>query len=68
MYVESSHAFTEIKQVSARSLVCRGINGDKCLEVNAFILRVERPYIIRKSDKSLDMGEPTLHAEKIACY
>ena len=35
------------------------------MEINAWntsILRVEHPYIIGKSDKSLDMGEPTLHA------
>ena len=34
---------------------------------NAFVLRVEHLYIciVRKS---LDMGEPTFHAENTACY
>ena len=32
-YVESSQGFTELKQVSARSIqICRGIDGDQCLE------------------------------------
>ena len=35
---------------------------------NSFVLRVEHPYIVRKLEKSLDMGEPTFHAEKTACY
>ena len=35
---------------------------------NTFVLRVEHPYIVRKLEKSLDMGEPTFHAEKTACY
>ena len=35
---------------------------------NAFVLRVEHSYIVGKSDKSLDVGEPTFHAEKTACY
>ena len=33
---------------------------------NTFVLRVEHPYIVRKSEKSLDMGELTVHAEKTA--
>ena len=32
---------------------------------NTFVLRVEHPYIVRKSEKFLDMGELTFHAEKI---
>ena len=59
--------FTEIKQVSTFSIqVCQGP-----MEINAwntFILRVEHSYIMRKSEKSLDMGEPTFHVEKTACY
>ena len=35
---------------------------------NTFVCRVEHPYIVRKSKKSLDMGKPTFHAEKTACY
>ena len=35
---------------------------------NTFVLRVEHPYVVRKSEKSLDMGELTFHAEKTACY
>ena len=31
---------------------------------NTFVLRVEHPYIVRKSKKFLDMGELTFHAEK----
>ena len=59
-YAESSRG---IKQVSARSLqVCRGTDA-----WNTFVLRVH-PYIVRKSEKSLDTGEPTFHAEKTACY
>ena len=34
---------------------------------NTFVLRVEHPYIVRKSEKSLDMGALTFHAEKTAC-
>ena len=65
-YAESSRGFTEIKQVSARSIqVCRGSMGFNAW--NTFVLRVEHPYIVRKSEKSLDMGELTFHAEKTAC-
>ena len=32
---------------------------------NTFVLRVEHAYIIGKLEKSLDMGEPTFHAEKL---
>ena len=35
---------------------------------NAFVLRLEHPYIVAKLEKSLDMGEATFHAEKTACY
>ena len=35
---------------------------------NTFVCRVEHPYIVRKSKKSLVMGKPTFHAEKTACY
>ena len=36
---------------------------------SAFVLSVEHPYIVGKSEKSLDVGEPpTFHAEKTACY
>ena len=34
---------------------------------NTFVLGVEHPYIVRKLEKSLDMGELTFHAEKISC-
>ena len=65
-YAESSRGFTQIKQVSARSIeVCRGSMGFNAW--NTFVLRVEHPYIVRKSEKSLDMGELTFHAEKTAC-
>ena len=65
-YAESSQGFTEIKQVSARSIqVCRGSMGFNAW--NTFVLRVEHPYIVRKLEKSLDMGELTFHAEKTAC-
>ena len=33
---------------------------------NTFVERVEHPYIVRKLDKFLDMGELTFHAEKTA--
>ena len=33
---------------------------------NTFVLKVEHPYIVRKSEKFLDMGELTFHAEKTA--
>ena len=66
-HAESSQGFTEIKQVSGRSIqVCWGINGDQCLE--HFVLKLKHPYIVGKSEKSLDIGEPTFHAEKTACY
>ena len=35
---------------------------------NTFVLRVEHPYNVRKSEKPLDMDELTFHAEKTACY
>ena len=34
---------------------------------SAFVLSVEHPYIVGKSEKSLDVGEPT-YAKKTACY
>ena len=33
---------------------------------NTFVLKVEHPYIVSKSEKSLHVGEPTFHAEKTA--
>ena len=62
-YAESLRGFTEIKQVSASSSLPE-FNGVYCLE---HFFCVEHPYIARKSEKSLDMGELTLHAEKTAC-
>ena len=35
---------------------------------NTFVLRVKHPYNVGKSEKSLEMGELTSHAEKTACY
>ena len=35
---------------------------------NTFVLRVEHPYIVGKSEKSLDMGGSTFHAKKTGCY
>ena len=35
---------------------------------NTFVPKVEHPYIARKSEKSLGMGELTFCAEKTACY
>ena len=35
---------------------------------NTFVLRVEHSYIVRKLEKFLDIGEPTLHAKKTTCY
>ena len=35
---------------------------------NTFVLRVEHPYLVRKLEKSLDVGELTFHGEKTACY
>ena len=46
--------------------VCRG-----SMRFNAwklFVVRVEHPYTVRKLEKSLDMGEPSFHCEKTACY
>ena len=63
-YAESSRGFTEIKQVSAHSIqVCWGIIGDQCLEHFC-----SKAYIVGKLEKSLDMGEPTFHAEKTVRY
>ena len=60
-YAESSREFTEIKQASTRSVqVCRG--------TNTLVPRVEHPYNVGKSEKSLDIGEITFHAEKTAGY
>ena len=59
-YAESPRGFTEIKQVSAHSIrVCRGTNA-----WDTFVLRVEHPYIVGKSEKSLNEGESTFHAGK----
>ena len=49
--MESSWGFINIQ-------VCQGINGDQYLE-HFCILRVEHSYTVRKSEKSLDRGEPT---------
>ena len=55
-YAESPQEFTDIKQVSARSIqVCRGSTGFTAW--NTFVLRVEHSYIVRKLEKFLDMGE-----------
>ena len=64
-YAESSQGFTEIKQVSTRSIKVWGSVGFNAC--NTFVLRVEHPFIVRKSEKSLDMGELTFHTEKTAC-
>ena len=65
-YAESSWGFTEIKQVSTRSIqVCQGSMGLNAW--NTFVPRVEHSYIVRKSEKSLDMGELTFHAKETAC-
>ena len=32
---------------------------------NTFVLRVEHPYIVRKLDKFLDMGELTFHTARL---
>ena len=67
--MESSQGFTEIKRVSACSFqVCRGSMGFNAW--NTFVLRVEHPYmyIVRKSEKFLDMGELTFRAEKTASW
>ena len=65
-YAESSRGFREIKQVSAHTIqFCQGSVGINAY--NTFVLRVEHPYIIRKLEKSLDMGELTFHAKKTAC-
>ena len=54
-------------KASAYSIqVCQGLVGINAS--NTFVLRVEHPYIVGKSEKSLDMGEPTFYAEKTACY
>ena len=78
-YAESLREFTEIKQVSARSiLVCREFTDIKQVSARSIqvcrgsmlgtlLLRVEHPYIVRKSENSQDMGELTFHAEKTAC-
>ena len=64
--MESLQEFTEIKQVSSLSIqVCQGSIG--FIAWNTFVLTVEHLYIVSKSEKSLDMGEHTFHAEKTAC-
>ena len=34
----------------------------------SFVHTVEHSYTVRKSEKSLNMGEPTFQAKKTACY
>ena len=63
-YVESPREFTEIKQVTARSIQVRW-GSTRFNAWNTFILRVEHPYIVRKLEK---LGEPSFHSEKTACY
>ena len=55
-YAESSWRFTEIKQV----LVASKFAGVQWGSIH--------PYIVKKLEKSLDMGELTFHAEKTADY
>ena len=54
-----------MKQVIACSIIfyraSMGVNA-----WNTLVLRAEHPYFVRKSEKSLDMGEFTFHAEKTA--
>ena len=50
-YVESSWGFIQ-------RLSLPGFNGVQCLE-HFFVLRLEHPYIVTKSEKSLDMSELT---------
>ena len=68
-YIPVCGKFTGIYRdlkVSACSIkFCRGSMGFNAR--NTFVLRVEHPYIVRKSEKSLDMGELTFHAEETAC-
>ena len=61
--MESSQGITEIEQVSTHSIqVYWGPMG--VIAWNPFVLRVEHDYIIvSKSEKFLDMGELTFHAE-----
>ena len=35
--------------------------------LKTFVLKVEYPYIVRKLEKFLDMGELTFHGKKRAC-
>ena len=63
--MESSQGFTEIKQALIASKFARGPMGINAW--NTFVLRVEHLYIVRISEKSLDMDDPTFHAEKTAC-
>ena len=58
-----------MKQVSAHSTQVCCTGGPSGTNVwNTFVPRVEHPYIVGKSVKSLDMGKPTFHVERTACY
>ena len=61
-HAESLRRFTEFKQAHVSSNFAAGSIGINAW--NIFALEVEYTYIVRKSEKSLDMGEPTFHAEK----
>ena len=61
-YAKSSRGFTEIKQKAlvASKFVC--LDGDQYLE--QFCTKGRISLHCQKVGKSLDMGEPTFHAEK----
>ena len=52
----------EIQRLNKCALVASKFAGFNAW--NTFVLNVEHPYIVRKSKKSLDMGELTFHAKK----
>ena len=55
--------YGDLQRLNKRSGGSMGINA-----WNSFALGVEYPYIVGKSEKSLDMGEPTFYVEMSACY
>ena len=60
-FAESSRG---LQRLNKSVLVACKFAGGSVL--GTLVLRIERPYIVGKSKKSLDMGEPTFHAEKTA--
>ena len=62
--------YGDLQRLNKKALIAsKFAGGSMGINVwNTFVLRVEHRYIVRRSEKSLDMGEATFHTKKTACY